>query len=117
MNRIMQTTYYKCALHLKLSHTSPIDFSLFSKAKETRECETKSIPEYSSLKVSLYLMQAVIVISLADFNEQVENFQGQSLIIEAPQREAGRENGEKMRQKKTDEGLKPADMAVIWFCH
>lgn len=57
---------------------------MFSKAEKTRECEAESIPEYSSLKISLYLTQTLILISLVDFNVQVENFQGQALIIEDP---------------------------------
>lgn len=70
----------------------------------------ESIAEYSILKVRTYLtMKAMIINSLAALNRQVENFQGQSLNIEGPQRETCRERerseGRKSR-KNGDEGSK-----------
>lgn len=55
----------------------------------------KSIIECSAPKARTYqIMKAGILISLAALNRQVDNYQGQPLNIEGPQRETCRESDE-----------------------
>lgn len=67
-------------------------FERLKKKKQKVKPHPESIVEYSIPTVRTYLIvKVVIIISLAALNRQVENFQGQSLNIEGPQRETCRE--------------------------